>query len=37
MDPSTYGSKYLLRKCDWGIIHYKLEGEPYLLRQCLDP
>ena len=28
---------YFLRKCDWGIIYYSLEGDLYLLRQCLDP
>ena len=30
---NPYGSKYLLRKWDWGMIW----GVKYLLRQCLDP
>ena len=29
-----YGSKYLLRKYDWGMM---TRGLKYILRQCLDP
>ena len=34
--PSLGIQQYLLRKWDWDIIHYSLEGDLYLLRQCLD-